>query len=183
MAQCNYNCATLPDHLQVDCSDFSPGGISAYALLECDHTIADFSSAVQWAANIASGKAKIALGVKGEIPAAAAVQVDNPRGCGAAQIPIGFDNPANIKDYNVNSTNDDLYAKVNKQQKILVLFECENNQIRVSNLPVIFTAMPVQIPEGNRVLQYYQINTTFFSKLGDIPYAVYDAPDGIFVED
>lgn len=180
MASCNYNCATLPDHLQVDCSDYSLGGISAFATLECDHTISDFTDAAQWATNIASGKAKIYKGVKGEIPAPSPAQVDNPIACGSVQIVLGFDNPFNVKDFNVDASNDDLYAKINKQRLILVAFFCEQDSIRVSSSAANFTAMPVMSPESNRALQMYQVNSTFFSKVGEIPFALYSAPSGIF---
>lgn len=180
MASCNYNCAELPDHLQVDCSEYSLGGVSAFATLDCDHTISDFTSAEEWETNIASGLAKIYKGVKGEVPNSSPVQVDNPIGCGAQQVLLGLDNVLNIKDSNTNTTNDDLYAKLNKQRLIVVAFMCEQNEIAVSNGPAVFTALARNIPEGNRVYQMYQIGSTFFSKVGEIPFAVYDAPEGIF---
>lgn len=180
MASCNYNCAELPDHLQVDCAEYSLGGVSAFATLDCDHSISDFSDEGEWATAIAAGTAKIYKGVKGDIGAANPAQVDNPIGCGAAQKLIGFDNPMTVKDSNVNANNDDLYAKLNMQNLILVAFMCEQDEIRVSNGAVTFTAVPVMVPENNRVLQMYTIGSTFFSKVGQIPYAVYDAPAGIF---
>lgn len=180
MSQCNYGCATLPSHQQVECNDYSVGGGSAAAVLECDHTIIDFSNATQWQANINSGKAKLILGIKGEIPASSPVQIDNPVACGAQQILNGFNNTASWTDANVNVSNDDLYAKINRRKLILVIFMCEQDEIRVSSEPVDFVAVPVMVPNSNQEIQMYTVTANFFTKTGEIPFALYDAPSGIF---
>lgn len=166
----------------MDCLEFPLGGVSAFATLDCDHTISDFADATQWQSNIDAGLAKIYKNVKGEIPAASPIQVDRPIGCGAAQLIIGFDNTMNVKDSNVNENNDDLYAKLNRQELIMVAFMCEQNQIRVGAQAATFTAVPAMVPEGNRVLQMYQIGGIFFTKPTEVPFALYDAPEGIFTD-
>jgi len=177
---CNYGCASLPTHQQVVCNDYAVGGISAVATLECDHTITDFTNATQWNTNIASGKVKLFLGVKGEIPAPSPVQVDNPIGCGAAQILSGMDNTATWRDSNVNASNDDLYAKLNQRRLFVAVFMCEQDEIRVSESPVDFTAVPTIVPANNREMQMYNVTAAFFTKVGEIPFQLYDAPSGIF---
>jgi hypothetical protein len=177
---CNYGCSNLPTHQQIDCNDYAVGGISAVGLLECDHTITDFTNATQWDTNIASGKAKIILAVKGEIPAAAPVQVDNPVGCGSEQILNGFTNTVMWRDANVLASNDDLYASLNKRKLYVVVFMCEQDEIRVSQEPNDFVAVPTTVPMNNREMQMYNVTGTFFTKLGEIPFALYDAPAGIF---
>jgi hypothetical protein len=177
---CNYNCATLPDHQQVECNQYANGGISAVGWLDCDHTITDFSNASQWAAAIANGTAKILKDVKGEVPDPSPNMVDNPIGCGAQQIMTGQDSTINWTDANVLAANDDFYAKVNTRKGYLALFMCEEDQIRVSTELVTMTARAVTIPTDNRALQMYNVSATFYSKAGEIPLALYDAPAGIF---
>lgn len=177
---CNYGCADLPDHQQVLCNDYSVGGISATATLECDHTITDFTDATQWTTNINNGKAKLYLGVKGEVPAPSPVMTDNPIGCGAAQILSGMDNTVTWTDSNVNANNDDLYAKINQRRLFVVVFMCEQDEIRVSESPVDFAAVPTIVPANNRERQMYSVTGSFFTKVGEIPMQLYDAPSGIF---
>lgn len=178
---CNYGCATLPSHQQIACNDYSVGGISGAALIECDQTtITDYSNATQWTTAIANGTAKVLLGIKGEIPAAAPVLQDNPTGCGAQQIVIGFDNTATWTDANISANNDDLYSKLNFRSYYLVLFMCEQDEIRVSVAPVDFQALPVAVPNSGRAMQTHAITASFFSKVGEIPFQLYNAPAGIF---
>lgn len=179
---CNYGCVTLPAHQTVICGDYPLGGISAYAVLECDHTIEDFTSAIDWAANIASGKAKVVMNIKAEVAAAAANMQDNPIGCGPEQIVQGYDNTINITDKNVLANNDDFYAKLNGRRLYLVLFMCEMDEIVVSNTLVDFAASPRAIPMSNRENQQYSIVASFYSRVKEIPLQVYDAPAGIFTE-
>lgn len=177
---CNYGCASLPTHQQIDCNDFAVGGISAIALLECDHTITNFSNATQWNTNLANGNAKLILNIKGELPAASPVTVDNPVGCGSEQITLGFNNTITWRDSNVLASNDDLYAALNQRKLYVVFFMCEEDEIRVSNEPNDFVALPVSVPMNNREMQMYQVTGSFFTKIGEIPFALYDAPAGIF---
>jgi|SRR6478752_101485 len=178
---CNYGCASLPAHQQVTCNDYAVGGISAAALIECDQTtITDYTNATQWNAALASGVAKLILDIKGEIPAASPVLVDNPVGCGAQQIVTGMDNTAIWTDANVIGGNDDLYAKLNLRKMYLVLFMCEEGQIRVSESPVDFQAVPVVVPNNSRAMQMYNVTASFFTKTGEIPFQLYSAPSGIF---
>lgn len=179
---CNYNCATLPAHQQVDCNQYANGGISAAAWVDCDHTIADFSNATQWTEAIAANMAYVLKSIKAEVPDPSAVMVDNPIGCGAQQIMIGQDLTINWTDSNVLAANDDFYAKVNTRRGYLVLFMCEEDQIRVTTELVTMTARAVMIPGDNRALQMYNVSATFFSKVGEIPMSLYDAPSGIFTE-
>jgi len=178
---CNYNCATLPTHQQVECNQYANGGISMLAWLDCDHTITDLSNATQWNTNISAHNAFILKDIKGEVPDPSPVMVDNPVGCGAQQIMIGQDNTINWTDSNVMGANDDFYAKVNTRQGYLVVFMCEEDEIRVSSELVTMAVRSVMIPNDNRALQMYNGTATFFSKIGTIPMVLYSAPSGIFV--
>lgn len=180
MSGCNYGCATLADHQQVICNEYPLGGISAAALLECDHTITDFSNAVEWQANIDNRKAFIFKEIKGDIPTAAPASIENPVGCGTAQVPIGMDNTLHWRDSNVLASNDDLYANVNGRKMIVVFFMCEQEQIRVSSKAATITAIPVTVPGGNREVQYYDVSAMFYSKKNIIPMSLYTAPEAIF---
>jgi len=178
---CNYGCATLPTHQQVTCNDYAVGGISALAFIECDQTtLTDYTNGTQWTSAIANGSVKLVSDIKGEVPAASPVLIDNVTGCGAAQILIGMDNTATWQDSNVNGSNDDLYAKLNMRKYYLAIFMCEEDQIRVSESPVDFQAVPVIVPNNSRAVQMYNVTASFFTKVGEIPFVLYDAPSGVF---
>lgn len=180
MATCNYGCAQLADHQQVECGDHRLGGFSAVALLDCDHGITDFTNATQWQDEIDAGRAHLILSIKGEIPAASPSQQDNPVGCGAAQIVSGFDNTALWNDFNTNANNDDLYAKLNGGKYYVVMFNCEEDEILVSKELATFTAVPRMVPMDNRSMQMYSVTAAFYTKVKEIPFAQYAAPSGIF---
>lgn len=178
---CNYGCSALPDHQQVVCNQYSPGGISSVALVECDQTtITDFSNGTQWTAAIANGSAKIIRDIKGEIPAASPIMVDNPVACGSDQILSGMTNTATWTDANINGNNDSLYASLNLRKYYLVVFMCKAEEIRVSSEPVDFQALPVTVPNNDTTWQMYTGTATFKTNVGDIPFVLYDAPSGIF---
>lgn len=177
---CNYGCATLPAHQQADCGAYPLGGMSVAFLLECDHTITDFSNQAQWQANINSGKAKIIKGIKGEIPAASPNMQDSPVGCGAEQTIQGFDNTIHWTDKNVSALNDDFYAKLNGRRMFVGAYNCEEEEITISNALADFTAVPRAIPMSNKEQQLYDITGMFYSKVKEIPFQTYNAPAGIF---
>lgn len=179
---CNYGCSTLPPHQQVVCGDYQLGGMSAMFFLECDHTITDYTSQIQWNENIANGKAFIVMGVKADIPTPAANMQDNPIACGAEQTVQGYDNTLHCVDKNVLAANDDHYAKLNGRKMYVGGFLCEEDKILVSNTKATFNATPRTVPANNREMQFYDITCMFYSKVKEIPFAEYDAPAGIFDE-
>lgn len=175
---CDYNCAGLPDHEQIQCGQWLKGGISAVAYLDCDHSITDWSDQTEWEAAIAAGKVKIASPVKATMPEGAAVEGENPNGCGSANIVDTYDRTAEIKDFNVTQGNIDFYNQLNRQKKVLVLFQgCEDaDRIFVVDSKVTFNARHV-IPENNREKQMFMITGIWTSF--DMP-TFFDAPAGIF---
>lgn len=179
---CNYGCATLPAHQQVVCSDYSLGGISAVFALECDHTITDFSSQIQWQANINAGKVHIFNNVKGEIPASSPNMQDNPVGCGPEQILMGRDNQLHWIDKNVTGSNDDMYARLDNRRLIPGAFMCEEDEVIIGNASADFTIIPRTVPMNNREVQQYDVVAAFYSKRGEIPFRTYNAPSGIFAD-
>lgn len=175
---CDYNCTELPDHEQIQCGEWLKGGISGVAYLDCDHTIVDWTSASEWQANIDSGKVKIATPVKASMPEGAAVEGENPNGCGTATIVDTYDRTAEIKDFNVNNNNTDFYNNLNKQSKNIVFFQgCDGaDRIWVVDVSVKFNARNL-IPENNREKQMYMVTASWTEF--DMP-LFYDAPTGIF---
>lgn len=176
-ALCDYNCADLPEHEQVDCGEYLKGGINAFAYLECDHTITDFSDASQWVTNIAAGKAKIFGTIRGSFPEPAPVEGENPNACGAQTIVDNFDRTFDFKDYNVSDGNNSLYNAVNRRNGYLVTYHCEDGIISVVEASTTWTVNGPIFPENNREKAMYHgiVKWTNY----DMP-AIYTAPVGIF---
>lgn len=177
---CNYGCATLPNHQQVTCNDYSLGGLSGVAILDCNHLITDFSNANQWNTEIAAGRARIIKGLKAEIPASSPTMVDAAIACGAAQDMLGQDTTVSWTDNNVTASNDDFYAKLSLRRAFIVVYSCQESEIRVSSDPASFTTPGAIVPMTDRERQSYAISGMFFTKAGNIPMALYTAPAGIF---
>lgn len=178
MASCDYNCTDLPDHEQIVCGAWKFGGINAVAFISCDHTITDWSSASEWQANIDAGLIKIVKKVRASIPEAAAVEGENPNGCGSATIVDTYDRTAEIKDFNVSSANNTFYDTVNARTMYMALYHgCQGQEeISVVESPVVFNSRSTT-PENNREKRVYMITAkwTEFNMPG-----LYDAPLGIF---
>ena len=175
---CNYNCTDLPAHEKVTCGDFPKGGINSVGILECDHSITDFTSEAQFNAAIAAGELKLAEQVRASLPEASEVNGVNPNACGAQDILDGFDWTFNMTDYNVTANNDCFYESLNLRTAYLVLYECMNERIKVIEHPVSFSVKPV-IPESNKEKQSYVVVAKWSTNPDEFPVS-YAAPTNIF---
>lgn len=179
MASCNYNCTELPEHEKSQCGAYRKGGISAIGVLECDHSITDFSNASQTYAAITGGKLTLIKGVKAEFPNASPIEGENPIACGAATIFDGIEYTLNIKDFNVTGSNDSFYEALNKRTSYLILYYCQEEEVRVVEKQVSWTALPAMSPESNREKQMYTITAKWTSNVDEFP-VLYTAPSGIY---
>lgn len=146
---CNTDCTSIGSHELVDCGLYLKGGISAMGLLECNHTITDFSLGSQLQTAINAGKLIVIKPIKGEIPEPSPVEGENPSGCGAETILDGFDRTFVWDDFNVTPTNVDFYNALNKRQYYLIIFHCEDDQITVVQTKASFVAKGMN-PKSNK---------------------------------
>jgi hypothetical protein len=178
MATCDYNCVDLPDHEQIDCGLYLKGGMGAGAIVSCDHTIVDWSSTSEWEENIASGKVKIVKPIRGSFPEPAAVEGENPNGCGALNVVDTFDRTLEYKDFNVSAANIDFYNQLNRRQSFFVGFQgCQGaDRIWVVDSPITWNARQ-PLDENNRIKLMFLVTGSWTEF--DMP-TFYDAPTGIF---
>ena len=175
---CSYNCADLPTHEKISCGAFRKGGISSIGILDCDHGITDFTDAAQYTAAIAAGNLKLVEPVKANLPEASEISGPNPVACGSADILDGFDWTLPWTDYNVSANNDAFYEALNLRQAYLVWYYCQDEEVRVVQIPVTFVAKLTE-PESNKEKRFYSVVAKWSSAPDDFP-VLYTAPAGIF---
>ena len=162
----------MPDHELVDCGNYKRGGISAIGILEEDAfgtgatfaTAADYSNGAKYATAIAAGDLKIIKNIRGTVPDASPVDVDNPVGCGPQSLLAGFDFTATWMDANTTDGAIDFYNALNKRVTGLILYLCGSNEVMVITLPVNYVCLPVNVPASNKELQMF--NCTARASLG-----------------
>ena len=172
MAYLEYGCTVLPDHELVLCGNYNRGGISAIGILEEDAfgtgatfaTAADWSNGAKYATAIAANDLKIIKNVRGTVPDASPVDVDNPVGCGPQSLLAGFDFTATWMDANTTDGAIDFYNALNKRVTGLVLYLCGSNEVMVITNPVNYVCLPVNVPASNKELQMF--NCTARASLG-----------------
>lgn len=160
------DCVTLPAHVQRACNNFRKGGLSAVAFIKEGTSIASYTSLANWEAAIAAGNVCIIKQVKAMMPAPAPVKGDSVTGCGPSTIVDGHDYVLNIKDYNVDDSNDELIAKLNLGRYIVAYYFCEEKEIRVTQVFASVTAAGPEVPESNREKQKYNITAEWFNVAG-----------------
>jgi hypothetical protein len=175
MANCGYQCTELPDHEKAVCGEFLKGGNSSIGILDCDHTITNFSLAAQYTTNINAGNLVLIEPIVGEVPAPSPVEGANPSGCGSATILDTFDRQIKFRDYNVLG-NVDFYNALNRRKTFAIIYECTNEKVTVILVAITWTAFRV-IPPNEREKQYWDV-TGKYTDL-DEP-EIYTAPAGIF---
>lgn len=174
------DCADVPDHIELGCNEFSKGGISAVAVMKCDHSITDFTSPAQWNAAIAAGEVKIIKQIKATVPEASPVNGENPVPCGSETILDLLEQTITWKDFNVDALNDDFYQQLNLAKRSIAWYNCETEKIRVvDTCNVTFAALPAISPESNREKQYYPVTGSWTSAPDEFP-VLYNAPAGVF---
>ena len=172
MAYLEYGCSALPNHELVLCGAYNRGGISAIGILEEDAfgtgatfaTAADYSNGAKYATAIAANDLKIIKNIRGTVPDASPVDVDNPVGCGPQSLLAGFDFTATWMDANTTDGAIDFYNALNKRVTGLILYLCGSNEVMVITLPVNYVCLPVNVPASNKELQMF--NCTARASLG-----------------
>lgn len=172
MAYLEYGCSALPNHELVLCGAYNRGGISAIGILEEDAfgtgatfaTAADWSNGAKYATAIAANDLKIIKNIRGTVPDASPVDVDNPVGCGPQSLLAGFDFTATWMDANTTDGTIDFYNALNKRVTGLILYLCGSNEVMVITLPVNYVCLPVNVPASNKELQMF--NCTARASLG-----------------
>jgi hypothetical protein len=172
MAYLEYGCSALPNHELVLCGAYNRGGISAIGILEEDAfgtgatfaTAADWSNGTKYATAIAANDLKIIKNIRGTVPDASPVDVDNPVGCGPQSLLAGFDFTATWMDANTTDGAIDFYNALNKRVTGLILYLCGSNEVMVITLPVNYVCLPVNVPASNKELQMF--NCTARASLG-----------------
>ena len=172
MAYLEYGCSALPNHELVLCGAYNRGGISAIGILEEDAfgtgatfaTAADYSNGAKYLTAIAANDLKIIKNIRGTVPDASPVDVDNPVGCGPQSLLAGFDFTATWMDANTTDGAIDFYNALNKRVTGLILYLCGSNEVMVITLPVNYVCLPVNVPASNKELQMF--NCTARASLG-----------------
>lgn len=180
----------MPNHELVLCGAYNRGGISAIGILEEDAfgtgatfaTAADWSNGAKYTTAINAGDLKIIKNVRGTVPDASPVDVDNPVGCGPQSLLAGFDFTATWMDANTTDGSIDFYNALNKRVTGLILYLCGSNEVMVITQPVNYVCLPVNVPASNKELQMF--NCTARASLGpdQLPqkYAAPSNADAIF---
>jgi hypothetical protein len=172
MAYLEYGCAALPDHELILCGNYARGGISAIGILEENAygpggtfaTPADWGNNAKYATAIANGSLKIIKNIRGTVPDASPVDVDNPVGCGPTSLLAGFDWTATWMDANTTDGTITFYRALNERVTGLVLYLCSSEEVMVIETPVNYVCLPVTVPASNKELQ--MLNCTARSSFG-----------------
>jgi hypothetical protein len=176
---CEYE--ELDPHEQNDCY-YPKGGISAVGVLKSGHGITDFANAAQCQTAIDAGNLIILKKIKAEYPEPSAIEGENPLACGNETITDGYDNVLEIIDFNVNATNDARIPQYNSSQfSGLIFYMCEEEQIRVVESGIDFTARGPIIPLTNKEKQKYLISAKWYNDVSEQSTVLHEAPEGIFV--
>lgn len=173
------DCATLPAYVQQECNNYRKGGISSIAIVDTDANIADFTNATDWQNAITASKVKLITGIKATFPKAAASEGENAIACGAEKMLDGFNYTITWKDFNVNAENDDFYATLNLKRAFVVIYYCNEQEIRVFDILMNFAVAPATGPEGFKDKQVYDASAMGYAPVGWFP-SLYNAPAGIF---
>jgi hypothetical protein len=176
---CNYE--ELDNHEQNDCY-YPKGGISAIGILKSGHSIVNFSDATQMQTAIDDGFLIIQKKIKAEYPEPTAVEGENPLACGSETVTDAFEHVLEITDFNVNATNDARIPQLNSSQFAgLIIYMCEEEEIRVKETGINFVARGPIIPKSNKEKQHYLISANFLVNVNEQGLVLHEAPDGIFV--
>ncbi len=169
----------LSDHEKNDCY-YPKGGISDVGILKTGSGITDYSNATQYETAITAGTLKLITGIKAELPEPSVVEGENPLACGSETIVDGNDYTLEVKDFNVNATNDEFYRLANISQFPGLIFNmCSEDQVRVVEAKISTNARLV-IPISNKENQHYLVTFKWSQSVQEAFPVLYDAPAGIF---
>lgn len=181
MSTCiSYECDPLGDYLQNDCGVEQLGGNNQLILLECNHTITDFTNATQINNNINAGTAKLLGPLKAGIDAPSPIEVE-PMVSGAPASAVNYDRTVTFMDGNVNATNDAFYDTVVGGRSFggIVLYsdsDPDNPIINVIEGNIKATGGKV-MPNNDNEQTRYEVVLKVRKRTGFLQYA---APAGVF---
>lgn len=176
MANCGYQCTDLPAYLQVICGEYLLGGQNFIGILECDHSITDFTSAAQLITAINNNDLTLIGPVVAEIPAASPVEGANPSGCGPATILDSFERSVTWTDYNVSNDIIEFYNALNRRKTFLIVYHCASQMMTVIEVAVSFVAFRSS-PVRDTEKQFFTV-TAKWTALDEA--FLFDAPAGVF---
>ena len=166
----------MTDHEQIACGEYKLGGISAVGILECDHSISDFSNASQYTAAIAAGKLRVIKGIKAEIPDPSPVDGEAAVACGPENELYTMDWSATITDMNVTAQNRLFYDALNNRRFYIVFYLCDSDEVAVVEHQANAVAR-LNVPLTKSERQRFIADLRWRTKKNP---EVYDAPAGIF---
>lgn len=169
----------LPDYGSNACQEDKSAAINAFAVLKRGQTtITDFSNPTQWETALANGDAKIAKDLTIDVPDGSPINVESKRGCGPTEKQNGVNYTASIIDPNVSAENDLFYTGINGKTYDIVLYYCEEEEIRVMRNGTVSARLPQSVGNGTDT-QHYNVTLAWRYKNDDFGEYV-PAPAGIF---
>jgi len=181
MSRCiDYNCSDLADHLMNDCAEELTGGQDQAILLDCDHTITDFSNGTQINAAITAGTAVLVKNIKVGLDLPSAIELDSNIANRSPKL-VNYDRTGTWIDGNVNNNNVNTFYPSWLQGRTLggmIIYENGNDTkaVTVIDAPIQATGGRI-IPADNNEFQRFEVAFKWKSKTDPKRYS---APTGVF---
>lgn len=182
MSCTSLNCQEIDDFVTNNCDQVLLGGSDQMLIAFCGSNITNPSSAAQWTAAIAAGKAKLITNIKVGIPLPTAV--DLPITVSGQPPKLGtYDHTLTLYDANVNSTNMSSYNALGKGVQIESILLKMNSEDTPSGRWIappasIFAKGGYTSPDDSADVQHYEY-TMFWKDQNANPEFV-TLPAGIF---
>lgn len=171
----------LPNHEQVNCDDYLPGGISEFIIFNSNATTTDPTSASQINTDLTTGRATHVKDIIGQMPEAEDKVINHPRD--NREITQGFLWSITYIDWNFTTDNINFYDELNYFRATSLLWyepllDGVGRAKWVTDISngVSFKAKPI-VPESDAELQNYNVSAMWSSKFAP---SVVDLPTGIF---
>ena len=171
----------LPDHENINCDNYLPGGITECVIFDEDATTTDYTDGGQIQADITAGRATLLTDMILDLPQPSEKSVANPVDNRA--ITAGYDRTLNIVDWNVTAGNVEFYNAANAfLAKAVLIYEPLNDGVGHTQLIFetksgISFSVNKEVPQGDGTFQQFAGVATW-SKF-DMP-VIKDIPAGIF---
>lgn len=171
----------LPNHEQVICDDYFPGGLSEFIVFNSSAATTDPTNATEINTDLASGNATLVKGIFAELTEPGDKVINNPRT--NQEIVQGFEFGLSYTDWNVTADNVNFYDELNffTGAKLLMYEPLLDNVGRakwVSDTSGGITFKAKQItPVADSEFQSWSVVATWVNKLHP---EIVDLPAGIF---